>query len=138
MTILTDRHAAYVETYPTIGSGRRDPQMAQALQRFYDAHTAAEEVRADLTRAQAAGVDPLPSGVEFLVESANSAWQELLALAGEDQGWVHDAAESRLGKVTMREYSGRRRRSGHVVAPTFGSWQESVGNMDWSRGGAAA
>lgn len=139
MTILTDRTsvATYVETRPTIGSGSRDPRMAQAMQRFLDAHAAADEVRADLTRAQAAGVDPLPPGVEFLFEAANSSWQELLALAGEDSEWVQAAAESQIGEASMREYAGRRRRSGHVVAPRFSSWEESVGNLDWSGGRAA-
>lgn len=134
MTTLTDRPAAaYTDARPTIGSGRRDQRLAQALQRLHDAHTAAEEARAELTRAQAAGVDPLPPGVEFLFESANSSWQELLALAGEDADWI----ESYIDDDVTREYGGdRRRRSGHVVAPTFGSWQESVGNMDWSRGAA--
>lgn len=137
MTILTDRTAeSYVETRPTIGSGRRSPKVAQAMQRFLNAHAAAEEACAGLTRAQASGPDPLPRNAAYLLESANSAWQELLALAGEDHDWVHDQAERRLGKVTMREYSGRRRRSGHVVEPMFGSWQESVGNLDWSRGAA--
>lgn len=138
MTTLTERTTAptYVETRLTVGSGCRDPRMAQAWQRFYDAHAAAEEARVDLTRPQAAGVDPLPPGVEFLFEAANSAWQELLALAGEDTDWI----ESYIDNDIAREYggAGRRRRSGHVVQPTFGSWQESVGNMDWSRGGAAA
>lgn len=140
MTTLTDRTVTttYVETRPTIGSGRRDPKLAQAMQRFLNAHAAATESCAGLTRAQASGPDPLPRNAAYLIELANSAWLEALALAGEDRNWVHDTAESRLGKVTMREYQGRRRQSGHVVQPTFGSWQESVGNMDWSRGGAAA
>lgn len=139
MTILTDRTVAtaHVETRPTIGSGRRDPRLAQAMQRFLNAHAAAEKACVGLTRAQAAGVDPLPRVAAFLVESANSAWQEALALAGEDTDWVQAAAESQLGAASMRGYS-RRRRSGHVVQPTFGSWQESVGNMDWSQGRGAA
>lgn len=140
MTILTDRTAVapHIETRPTIGSSRRDPKVAQAMQRFLNAHAAAEEACTGLTRAQASGPDPLPRNAAYLIESANLAWQELLVLAGEDRDWVHDQAERRLGEVTMREYQGRRRRSGHVVQPTFGSWQESVGNMDWSRGRGAA
>lgn len=139
MTILTDRTTgAHVETRPTIGSGRRDPRMAQAWQRFYDAHTAAEEARVDLTRAQAAGVDPLPPGVEFLFEAANSAWRELEALAGEDAEWMQAADLSQLGATAAREYAGRRRPSGHVMAPLFSSWEESVGKLNWSTGRDAA
>lgn len=137
MTTLTDRTAdTHVEARPTIGSGRRDPRMAQAWQRFYNAHTAAEEACADLTRAQAAGVDPLPPGVEFLFEAANSAWRELEALAGEDTEWMQAAVLSQLGETAARQYAGRRRPSGHVVAPLFSSWEESVGKLDWSKGRA--
>jgi len=82
-------------------------------------------------------VDPLPPGVEFLFEAANSAWQELLALAGEDEEWMHAADLSQLGTTAAREYAGRRRPSGHVVAPLFSSWEESVGKLDWSKGRAA-
>lgn len=136
MTTLTDRPAVtYTETRPTIGSGQRDQRLAQAMQRFLDAHAAAKESCVDLTRAQAAGVDPMPRVAAFLVEAANSSWQELRALAGEDTDWI----ESYIDDDVAREYArGRRRRSGHVVQPTFGSWQESVGNMDWSQGRGAA
>jgi len=140
VTILTDRTAVstYVETRPTIGSGRRDPRMSQAMQRFLDAHAAADEARADLTRAQAAGVDPLPRTAAYLFESANSSFHELRALMGEDAEWIEAAMESQIGEVSMREYAGRRRRSGHVVAPLFSSWEESVGKLDWSKGREAA
>jgi hypothetical protein len=139
VTILTDRLAVaaeHVESRPTIGSGWRDPRLAQAMQRFLNAHAAAEEACVGLTRAQAAGVDPLPRVAAFLVEAANSAWQEALALAGEDADSVQAEAESELGAASMHGYS-RRRRSGHVVAPTFSSWEESVGNLNWSTGRAA-
>lgn len=137
MTILTDRPAAtdHLESRPTIGSGLRDPRLAQAMQRFLNAHAAAKGACVGLTRAQAAGVDPLPRTAAYLLESANSAWQEALALAGEDTDWVQAEAESELGAASMRGYS-RRRRSGHVVAPTFSSWKESIGNLDWSKGRA--
>lgn len=132
MTTVTERVTdTHVESRPPIGSGRRDPQMAQALQRFYDAHTAAEQARADLTRAQASGHDPLPPGVEFLFESANSAWQELLALAGEDREWACSRVEADLGRVSAREYTGRRRRGpGEAVTQS--------GPLDWSQAGRAA
>jgi hypothetical protein len=112
--------------------------MAQALQRFLDAHTAAEEARGALTRAQASGPDPLPAGVEFLFEAANSAWRELLALAGEDRHLAESEVESELGGVSAREYVGRRRSSGHSVEPQFSDWRDSIGAVDWSRSGRDA
>lgn len=113
---------------------RRSP-IGDALETFSSAHLAAEEARANLTRAQAAGVEELPPGVEFLFAEADARFEALWRLLGDDAS-VRRMAEAGCGEDVAPDYIGRRRVSPKPASS--GDWRESVGSVDWSRGRGAA
>jgi hypothetical protein len=89
--------------------------LMDAAEAAYYAQLAANEAHGNLTRAQSAGVDPMPPGAEYLLAEAEYRWRQFAKLTG-------------IGRPESKP----------AVEPTFPDWQSSVGAVDWSRsrGGA--
>lgn len=61
-------------------------EMRDALDLFWQAHYAAEELRGNLTREQQAGVADVPAGLEYWDGEARARYESLLTAFGIDPG----------------------------------------------------
>lgn len=113
-------------------SWAKSAALLDAVETFLAAHKAAQEAFSNLSRAQISGPDPIPPQVEYLRDEAQHAWDVVAT------GWAESLIPAEAREVGAEYARPKPQASGHVVAPSFGSWQESVGKTDWSRSGRAA